>query len=329
MGSLQSQSSHTAPERPLTAADLAAYEQRYNLRHRFFTPPGDRRSLEHTVIDGRVDERQPQPGFQIVGSDLTVYHTYEAHARPDAPAHISIIVLVEGCAELELGDERHSIAAGDGVLLAYGGREPLCARHVAQPRVRAVNVTVTATAMARDPRLAALLPLVENPAGIVPIGLTPGLWQSLSDWLHGPPDATDLLLAEGLALQLLAQGAAHAPTAPAPSGSAALSDRDQQLLLQVRARLESQPARAHRLTELAALACMSPSSLRDKFRLAYGRSVFDYLREVRLAQARQCLRNGQSVQQAASQAGYRHPTNFATAFRKRFGISPSDVRCQV
>ncbi|UJL40697.1 helix-turn-helix domain-containing protein [Salmonella enterica subsp. enterica serovar Infantis] len=44
---------------------------------------------------------------------------------------------------------------------------------------------------------------------------------------------------------------------------------------------------------------MSPSSLRCKFRHAYGCTVFDYLRDCRPARARRYLMEGYSVQQAA------------------------------
>ncbi|RUA22587.1 AraC family transcriptional regulator [Billgrantia gudaonensis] len=67
---------------------------------------------------------------------------------------------------------------------------------------------------------------------------------------------------------------------------------------------------------------MSPSTLRDKFRRACS-IVFGYLQECRLSKARQLPRRGYSVQQTAHLCGYRHATNFATAFRRRFGYPPS------
>ncbi len=70
----------------------------------------------------------------------------------------------------------------------------------------------------------------------------------------------------------------------------------------------------------------SPSSLRSKFRQRYGCTLFDYLRNCRLALARRYLLEGHSVQQAAWMCGYQHATNFATAFRRHYGISPGDVR---
>lgn len=311
---------------PITVADFRAYEHRYQLRHRFLTPRNRRLSPGHPVVSGHVDERQPEPGFQIVGSDLTVHHSYEAHARPDAPTHVSVIVLFEGRAELELAGTCRTIGAGESLLVTHDGAQPFCARHVVQPRVLAVNVTVTAAAIADDPRFAALEPLVAGGAGFVPLRIASALRQSLADWLVGAPNGPDTLLAEGLALQLLACGATQGlPAERIPAAASALSRRDMRLVSRVRTHIERHPDEVHTLTGLACLACMSSSSLREKFRLAYGCSVFDYLREYRLSLARRFLYEGVSVQQAAARVGYRHSTNFATAFRRRYGIAPSEV----
>jgi len=112
------------------------------------------------------------------------------------------------------------------------------------------------------------------------------------------------------------------PGAPAES---AVSERDRLLLERVRERLHNAPGEEHTLDDLARLACMSPSTLRAKFQATYQRSVFNWLRERRLEVAREQLAQGCSVQQAAHFVGYRHATNFATAFRERYGIAPSEL----
>ncbi|MDL4863984.1 helix-turn-helix domain-containing protein, partial [Halomonas elongata] len=53
--------------------------------------------------------------------------------------------------------------------------------------------------------------------------------------------------------------------------------------------------------------------------------VFDDLREYRLSLARDYLTRGFSVQQAAHFCGYRHASNFATAFRRHYGVAPSSL----
>lgn len=85
--------------------------------------------------------------------------------------------------------------------------------------------------------------------------------------------------------------------------------------------LEQSPEQEYTLAQLATQAAMSSGSLRTKFRHAYGKTVFDYLRDCRLELARRYLLEGHSVQQAAWMSGYQHATNFATAFRRRYGIS--------
>ncbi|WZB75659.1 helix-turn-helix transcriptional regulator [Achromobacter insuavis] len=79
-------------------------------------------------------------------------------------------------------------------------------------------------------------------------------------------------------------------------------------------------AHPHRLADLARDAGVSITTLKQKFPLAVGAPVFEYLRQVRLERARRgLLHEGWSVKQAAFYAGYRHPTNFTTAYRRRFG----------
>lgn len=131
------------------------------------------------------------------------------------------------------------------------------------------------------------------------------------------------LLREGVGAQLLAHALASLDQAPPADQS--LSQRDRQLLERVRERLHDAPGEDHTLEALAKLACMSPSTLRAKFQAAYRQSVFSWLRERRLEVARQHLAQGWSVQQAAHFVGYRHATNFATAFRERYGVAPSEL----
>ncbi len=96
----------------------------------------------------------------------------------------------------------------------------------------------------------------------------------------------------------------------------------------VRQRLKMAPERQHALPELARLACMSASSLRQKFRETYGCSLSQYQRECRMQRARQALLQGMSVQQVAHRVGYAHACNFATAYRRHFGLSPQAVRAR-
>ena len=138
-------------------------------------------------------------------------------------------------------------------------------------------------------------------------------------------DGIDALWREGVALQLLAVGLQAEDLQTDHVRTLRAGQRER--LERVRAYLHDDPSHAHSLLELAQLACMSPSSLRRHFAQQYGCSVFDYLHEQRMRHAEQGLReDGWTVEQAAAASGYRHPSNFAAAFRKRFGLVPSRWR---
>lgn len=71
---------------------------------------------------------------------------------------------------------------------------------------------------------------------------------------------------------------------------------------------------------------MSVGTMQTAFKSAFGRTIADYSRELRLMQARDAIeRDGASVAQAAYDAGYSNPANFSTAFKRLFGLSPSEV----
>jgi AraC-like DNA-binding protein len=98
---------------------------------------------------------------------------------------------------------------------------------------------------------------------------------------------------------------------------------DRVRVARVRDRLVAEPGGDHTLTSLAREAGLSVSSLKVKFRAAYGESVFDCLHRIRMNVAREGIeRQSWSVRQAAHAAGYRHVSNFSTAYRRQFGASP-------
>ncbi|WP_353981530.1 AraC family transcriptional regulator [Salinicola endophyticus] len=336
-----------APHRALSVDDFAHFERRYHLAHRFPDFEAGRPGGSRCVVEGRIAECQPWPGCQWVSSDIGIAQTYESHALPGAPPHLSIIVVLEGEAELALGGERCRLLAGQSALLDYDVPDdpmredtvpdatpppPLSARHVAQPRVRAINLTLLKTPQA--PHLSPWLARLALGNGCRRLSLSDALLRSLEESLHWPAGAPGTeLMTEGLALQMLGQALQHGAGMDsgehrAAEAAGALNPRDRALLARVHAELERYPGRAHSLDALARLACMSPSALRRKYRCRYGRSLFDQLREFRLRLAHRLLREGLPVQEAARHAGYRHATNFATAFRQFHGVSPSEVRSE-
>lgn len=78
------------------------------------------------------------------------------------------------------------------------------------------------------------------------------------------------------------------------------------------------------LGELARDVGLSPKRLNRGFRDLYGTTVFAFLRDARLDAARRALNEGTplSLKQLAWELGYAQVSNFVTAFRRRFGVTP-------
>ncbi|QLE54276.1 helix-turn-helix transcriptional regulator [Nostoc sp. TCL26-01] len=78
------------------------------------------------------------------------------------------------------------------------------------------------------------------------------------------------------------------------------------------------------LLELAQLVGVSDRTLQRGFQRLFGTSVFGYLTDKRMEQAERWLREGhRTVLEVAIMTGYSNPTHFSVAFKRKFGISPS------
>lgn len=78
------------------------------------------------------------------------------------------------------------------------------------------------------------------------------------------------------------------------------------------------------IAELARHAGLGRRTFNAQFHRVHGVSASDFLRQSRLAAAREALlHEGLSVTEAAYSVGYVNSANFSTAFRKHFGYPPS------
>lgn len=81
------------------------------------------------------------------------------------------------------------------------------------------------------------------------------------------------------------------------------------------------------LQELAAEHGISVSFLQKSFKQVYGLPVYQYLKTYRLEKAAAALLNtGRSVTKIGLDAGYTNPAKFSEAFRKHYGLPPSEYR---
>ncbi|UXI02426.1 helix-turn-helix domain-containing protein [Photobacterium sp. TY1-4] len=80
------------------------------------------------------------------------------------------------------------------------------------------------------------------------------------------------------------------------------------------------------LEHLAAQFSMSVSNLQRRFKQNLNLTVSGYIRLRRLEIAKQQLERGQiTITEAAYEAGYQHPSNFTSAFKRAFGVPPQQI----
>jgi len=81
------------------------------------------------------------------------------------------------------------------------------------------------------------------------------------------------------------------------------------------------------LTELAKIAGINDFKLKQGFKEQFNATVFGYLADYKLSQARHLLLDkNYSIKAAAEELGYSSVQHFNTAFKKKFGTPPGRLR---
>jgi transcriptional regulator GlxA family with amidase domain len=93
------------------------------------------------------------------------------------------------------------------------------------------------------------------------------------------------------------------------------------------AAMAMRPGDDHSVQSLADVACLSRSAFAARFTGVIGKSPMQVLRELRLRQAMQQLKAGDAaIELIARNAGYASRSSFIKAFKRSYGMDPSEVR---
>lgn len=85
--------------------------------------------------------------------------------------------------------------------------------------------------------------------------------------------------------------------------------------------------KAPSLHELSLASGLNLDKLKKGFKALYGATVFGYLNDVKMEEARQRLLSmDATVSEIAEKAGYKNPQHFTVAFKRKYGVLPRDVR---
>jgi AraC family transcriptional activator of pyochelin receptor len=258
--------------------------------------------------------------------------------RFDAPHHVAaalrpgvkVVVLLSGRMQIGLDGGMVQDVCGPASVVIRS-RKPAARDQVYAPEVPIRYALVQMEETLLDPPLAAMLDHTHGETcGDRPLLLTTcadTTQQSLARQLMNCPFAgpeRNLYLG-GKALQLAAMTLTRCLSESAPAADVALSSSDIAKIRAARAILIAALQEPPPLAALARQVGLNVRKLNSGFRRVFGATAYGFLQEYRLEHAYKLLTGGEtSVSEAAYQVGYR-PTHFATIFRKRFGVPPSEI----
>jgi len=103
--------------------------------------------------------------------------------------------------------------------------------------------------------------------------------------------------------------------------------RDFEIIQQLKDHLTKSFLEDHCLTTLARQFGTNTNKLMSLFKKVFGRSIFEFIGELRMDHAMELLRDhGLLVTEVARTVGYKNPNHFSCAFKRKYGISPSDLK---
>lgn len=136
---------------------------------------------------------------------------------------------------------------------------------------------------------------------------------------------------EARILHLIGELITDAPPSPLPASGAAcplwLPSEDRARLEEVGGHLRAHLGEDHSLAALGERFHLNEFKLKAGFKLLFGDTVFRYLRQQRMEQARRLIERGDAnVTEIALEVGYSNPSQFAAAFAAHWGIKPKQYQ---
>ncbi|MEB2399687.1 MAG: helix-turn-helix transcriptional regulator [Alcaligenaceae bacterium] len=312
------------------------------------------------VLEGRLREIQLQPGLWMHCAEVADLHNMVS--RVGFSAGLRIVVVLGGQIDVRIGGRRLHLRAGDHARHASAAvismpQDAIFERQWERGKwERKLSLYLSpewleSQGWLSDARELTALSRRHETGAPEPLALKFPDQLCITTWRPSPhalalaeqlicqsdesaPSLVRIRLA-GRAMELLYEALAsqHKEAAPGAAPAGALRPRDQDRMLRLRSFLDAEVQQPLvpplKIEELGRRFGLSASALQRQFRHAFGSSVNEYRRLMRLHQARTDLEHGLSITEAAYRAGYTSAANFATAFRRQFGLSPKSLRSRL
>ncbi|UTF60083.1 helix-turn-helix transcriptional regulator [Gilvimarinus sp. DA14] len=285
-------------------------------------------SPDHS-IDSAPDEPllEGHLRFYRIGNDVSVHcvdatELSDSRSSGECPAGLSVNILLKGQVSFALGTKHYRCSAAPGpmgVVLALPKAEPFTRFLTAGAQVCKVNVSVSRQWLKERLGAAQTDRVLQ---GAVRLWSADAEQTRLARKLRALSETQEssTIAIEALALQLIGRVLRASEDTVQTLSPELSAHSDVQMRQLVAPYLEGQ-------CDLAGIACslgMSVSTLQRRFKQLCGVTVMEYVRSQRLERARRALLlKGMSLQQAAYLAGYDHPSNFVSAFKRAYGTTPA------
>ncbi len=291
---------------------------------------------QHNVIDDErwrasIERLQIGPGLRVFLTDAEARQDIAIEARDDrADAWMGAQVTITGSADIDFLDGVHDIATADRALMFRPSQRAAAYSLKAGTRFHSAGYGLDIERIRR--LFDGVVPAVLDPLLEPEVRRTRTL-AARSDrrlrYLAGSLFAQGLngplrtLMMEGAVIQLLAVQAAAASAESRPRPVRSFSTREREALHEARRRLLADMREPPTLGELALVVGLSEKRLNAGFRLLFGATAFEVLRNERLAHAHAVLQQERvPLREIARRVGYNHVTNFVNAFTHRYGSPP-------
>ena len=107
-----------------------------------------------------------------------------------------------------------------------------------------------------------------------------------------------------------------------------ISATDRDSIQKITEMIENNPSYEYSLFELCSFGGINEHKLKTCFKAIHGKTVFSYLRMLRMQQAAELLKEDRSsVIDIANEVGYSNASHFARAFKEQYGLLPKAYQC--
>ena len=292
-------------------------------------------NIPSDIGQGKIVQTKIKHG--IVLSDWQMCYQSDMNVQgPVSKEYMQIIFCLNDGISWGIMDERRSVTIQKNescIYAGHGGTEYICYKKDSNFSFKSIKIPITYfSQLLADyfdgQEVTAYEKKLLN--GISKVPVTPVMEQILSETsrLTQYRGGLGYLYLDGKLLELLSIYLSEVLELDILMGkNISMSRTERTAIMEAKQIIDGQLAFAPSCEELSRMVHLSMSKLTRGFSSFYGMPIHQYIIEQRLAQAAQLLLEGDwNVSEIAAIVGYGKPSNFAAAFKKKYGVAPKNYR---